>query len=173
VVFTVWFAKLMEDGKRVTVDGTSVPVPLRPTDSGLLPVMVIAAERGLAAKGVNVTPIVQKPLTASVAGLTGQLFVCAKSPGLVPVMIIPFKLATPGPLFVMVTPCEALVVLRVWFAKVMETGKAVTFVFALRIWKDDAQLPEMPTVLKQAPGAETLPKLLPHASMPGPSLISQ
>jgi hypothetical protein len=129
VVFTIWFGKLMDVGARVTVDGTIVPVPLRLTDCGLaapLSVIVIAAERALAAAGVKVTLIVQKPFTGTVVGLSGQLFVCAKSPGLVPVTAIPLIVSGLGPLFVTVIPCEPLVVPRVWLGKLTAVGKKVT-----------------------------------------------
>ncbi len=71
VVFTVWFAKPTETGERVSVGGTGVPVPLRLTDCGLpvaLSVIVIEAERALAAEGVKVALIEQEPFAARVAG---------------------------------------------------------------------------------------------------------
>jgi hypothetical protein len=72
--------------------------------------------------GVKVTLTVQKALTAIVLGLSGQLFVCAKSPGLVPVTAMLPMAATPGPLLVMVKLCKLLVVFTIWAAKVMLEG---------------------------------------------------
>ena len=48
-------------------------------------VTVNVALRGPVAAGVKVTLMVQVPLAAKVEGLRGQLLVCPKSPGLVPV----------------------------------------------------------------------------------------
>ena len=76
----------------------------------------------MAAEGVKVTLIVQNPFTARVAGLTGQLLVCAKSPGLVPVTVMLLMVTVPGPLLVRVMACALLVVFTVWFGKLMEDG---------------------------------------------------
>ena len=76
-------------------------------------VMVIAADRMFATEGVNITLIVQKPFTAMVAGLTGQLFVCAKSPMLVPVTAMLLIVRALGPLFVREITCVPLVVFTV------------------------------------------------------------
>ena len=132
-----------------------MPVPLRPIDNTLLPVTEIAAEKALAARGVNVTLIVQEPLAASVAGLIGQLLVCAKSPGLVPLTAIPLIVAALAPVLVRVIACAALVVFAVWLAKLMEAGNALTEVFVLSNWNDSAHEPEMPTVVKHVLEAET------------------
>src|SRR5262249_56602450 len=89
------------------------PVPLKLTACGLplpLSVMLSAAPRLPAAVGLNVTLIVQLALSASVAGLTGQLLVCSQSPELVPAMPILLIVSAPGPLLVKVTFCAALVV---------------------------------------------------------------
>src|SRR5438270_2407305 len=48
-------------------------------------VTVNVALRDPVTVGVKVTLMVQVPLAAKVEGLRGQLFVCPKSPGLVPV----------------------------------------------------------------------------------------
>jgi len=106
--------------------------------------MVTAAESALAAVGVNVTLIEQVPFDAMVAGLMGQVFVCAKLLALVPVIAIPLMVAAPDPLLVMVTLCAPLVVLIDWFAKEMEGGTADRAVPVLRIWNDDAQVPDIP-----------------------------
>ena len=84
----------------------------------------MAAERGLAAKGVNVTLIAQEPFTASVAGLSGQLLVSPKSLGLVPVMVMPLMLTAPSPLLLMVTPCALPVVFTVWLGNGTLEGDA-------------------------------------------------
>lgn len=73
------------------------------------------------------TLTVQKPFTGTVAGLTGQLLVCAKSPGLVPVTAMPEMASALGPLFETVIACEALVVFTVWFGKLTEDGEMFAF----------------------------------------------
>ena len=75
---------------------------------------------------MNVTLMVQKPFTAIVAGLSGQLLVSAKSPWLVPVTAMLPMINGLGPPFVTVIVCVALVVFTVWFGKVMEGGARVT-----------------------------------------------
>ena len=64
--------------------------------------------------GVNVTLMVQFAPPASVDPIAGQLFVCAKSPGFAPMMVIPVPLMVTAvvPLLVIVTVCAALLVLR-------------------------------------------------------------
>ena len=86
VVPTFWFPKSgTGDGERT---GSDTPVPDTPAVWGLLlalSVTVNVALREPVAVGVKVTLIVQVPLAATVEGLKGQLLVCPKSPGLVPV----------------------------------------------------------------------------------------
>src|SRR5437588_244022 len=67
--------------------------------------------------GVKVTLMVQVPLAAKVEGLRGQLLVCPKSPGLVPVkpMLVMVSAVAVG--FESVTAWAALVVLTLWFPK--------------------------------------------------------
>src|SRR5207245_1274313 len=82
---TLWLPKFSEAGERL---GGAIPVPDTPAVWGLLlalSVTVNVALRAPAAAGVKVTLIVQVPLAAKVEGLIGQLLVCPKSPGLVPV----------------------------------------------------------------------------------------
>jgi hypothetical protein len=110
-------------------------------ESGLAPVMVTAAENVVTDGGVNVILTVQKALAARLAG---QLFVCAKSTALIPVMAIPLIVAAPDPLLVTVTTCAVLVVFTVWLGKAMEEGDGETLAFVLRISNDDAQVPEIP-----------------------------
>jgi hypothetical protein len=83
-----------------------------------LSVTVTEAARLPVAVGVNVTLIVQVAFTAIVVGLTGQLFVCAKSPGFAPAIAMLEMLSEPGPLLVSVIDSTALVVLTVWAPKV-------------------------------------------------------
>jgi hypothetical protein len=75
------------EGLRLTPGAAAAPVPLRPRLCGL-PVASSAietdADREPDAPGVNVTEIVHVALTASVAGLSGQLLSCAKSAALAP-----------------------------------------------------------------------------------------
>jgi hypothetical protein len=89
------------------------PVPLSVTPCGVpaaLSEMVTLAERLPVADGANVTEIVHVAFAASVAGLTGHVFVCAKSPAFAPV--IPTVETSRGalPLFLSVVVCAALVV---------------------------------------------------------------
>lgn len=65
------------------------PVPLSVTLCGVpvaLSAIVTLAERLPVTDGANVAEIVHVAFTASVAGLTGQVFVCAKSPAFAPVI---------------------------------------------------------------------------------------
>jgi hypothetical protein len=80
------------------------------------------AARDPIAVGAKVTLMVQLPFAATVAGDTGQLFVCAKSPALVPVMVIPLMVSAALPLFVSVTVCAALVVFIGWLPNGTEVG---------------------------------------------------
>src|SRR5205807_787296 len=69
--------------------GGATPVPDTPAVWGLLlalSVTVKVALRAPVAAGVMVTLMVQAPSADRVDGLRGQLLVCPKSPGLVPVM---------------------------------------------------------------------------------------
>src|SRR5205807_859644 len=73
------------EGERL---GNKVPVPETPAVWGLLVALsetVKVALRAPVAAGVKVTLMVQVPLAAKVEGLRGQLLLCPKSPGLVPV----------------------------------------------------------------------------------------
>jgi hypothetical protein len=111
VVPVVWFPNARLLG--FTVTAGAVPVPLRPTLSGLSAassVMVTLAVRLPVADGLKVTLIEQVPLTASVLGLTGQVFVWPKSPLLVPVTAMLLIVSGPVPLLVSVTVWAALVV---------------------------------------------------------------
>src|SRR5256712_484762 len=89
VVFTLWFPNDGSgEGERL---GSNVPVPDTAAVWGLLPALSVAVNVALrvpVAVGVKVTLMVQVPLAAKVEGLRGQLLVCPKSPGLVPVKLI-------------------------------------------------------------------------------------
>src|SRR5207244_13553873 len=118
VVFTLCLPKVRLVGDRVAVVPT--PVPDTPAVWGLLlalSVTVNVAFREPVAAGVKVTLMVQVPLAAKVEGLRGQLLVCPKSPGLVPVkpMLVMVN-ATPLE-FESVTALGALVMLTPWFPK--------------------------------------------------------
>ncbi len=63
------------------------------------------ADSGPAALGVNVTLIVQLAPAAKVAGLTGQVFVCAKSAAFRPVIVMPVTVTGPTPVLVSVAAC--------------------------------------------------------------------
>ena len=68
--------------------GGAVPVPDTPEIWGLLVALSVTANvapRGPVAAGVKITLMVHVVLAAKVEGLMGQLLVCPKSPGLVPV----------------------------------------------------------------------------------------
>ena len=85
-------------------------------------VTVNVALRDPMAVGVKVTLIVQVPLAARVEGLIGQLLVCPKSPGLVPVkpMLVMVNAAPLG--FESVTAWAALVAPTFWLLKVSVVG---------------------------------------------------
>jgi len=107
VVPTAWLPKLKLAGEAVAVGET--PVPVKETVCGLpaaLSVMVRKPGRVPPVEGVKVTLIVQFAPAAIVAGATGQLLVCAKSP------VMAIELMTRGavPELVTVTACAALVV---------------------------------------------------------------
>jgi hypothetical protein len=62
------------------------------------------------AVGSNVTLILQFAPAANVVGLTGQVFVCAKSPLFAPVMAMLVIVSAALPVLVKVTLCAVLVV---------------------------------------------------------------
>ncbi len=106
-----------------------VPVPLSVTLCGVpvaLSEIETLAERPPVADGENVAEIVHVAFGASVAGLTGHVFVCAKSPAFVPV--IPTLETSRGavPLFLSVVVCAALLVPTVWEPNDRPVGVSVT-----------------------------------------------
>lgn len=105
------------------------PVPESATVCGLptaSSLTVTLALREPVAEGEKVTEIVQVALTASVAGATGQAFVCAKSPGFGPAR--PTLAIESGalPMFFNVTVCAGLVVPTVCAPKARLAGVNVT-----------------------------------------------
>ena len=89
-----------------------------------LSVIVTAAVLLPVAVGVNVTVIVHVPV---VGKLAGQLLVCAKSAGFVPVMLMLLMLSVPPPLSVRVMLCGGLAVPTFCVAKVRLFGLNCTF----------------------------------------------
>jgi len=109
VMFTAWTPNAREAGDRLAVG--LVPVPLNETVCGLP--LALSATESLAVRdeptvGVNVTLIEQ---FVPGAKLEPQLFVAAKSAGLVPEMVMLLIARAAAPLFERVTFCAALVVL--------------------------------------------------------------
>ena len=97
-------------------------MPLKETFSGLsaaLSVMDTLALLLPVVLGVKVTLIVHDALTASEPG---QVLVCAKSPALVPVMLMVLMLSAAVPLLVSVTVFVALVELTFWLPKLRLVG---------------------------------------------------
>jgi len=91
-----------------------------------LSLMETLADRPPAAVGVKMTLIVQLDPAARVLEPVGQVLVWAKSPLLVPVMLIPLIVRAAVPLLVRVTVCVELLVPVCWLAKVRLVGLSVT-----------------------------------------------
>src|SRR5438094_714804 len=111
VVFTCWFPNETEVGERLTPG--VVPAPLKLAVCGLpaaLSATLRVPLRAPAAVGVNVTLMVQVPLTARVDGLNGHVLVWPKSPLLVPVTLMLAIVSAELPLLVRVSAWAALVV---------------------------------------------------------------
>src|SRR5438067_1446456 len=88
--------------------------------------MLTLAVRAPVAEGLKVTVMVQLALTASVLGLSGQVFVWAKSPALVPVSPTLVMVRGAVPLLVSVTGWPALVVPVGWLPNERLVGERVT-----------------------------------------------
>src|SRR5205823_3671622 len=105
------------EGERL---GEAIPVPDTPARSEerrVGKVSVNVALRDPVTDGVKVTLMVQVPLAARVEGLMGQLLVCPKSPGLVPVKPI-LVMVNAAPLgFESVTALAVLVMPTLWLPK--------------------------------------------------------
>jgi len=129
VVLVVWFPKVSDAGERETA--AAVPVPVSGTLCGLpaaLSVTLTFADRAPVAVGRNVTLIVQL-LEGATLGV--QLFVCVKSPLLVPAIATLETFSVPEPVFVRVTGVAALLVSMTWLPKDTLVGeKLVTAVAA-------------------------------------------
>src|SRR5581483_4069734 len=104
------------------------PVPVRLTNCGLPPplsAIETEALRAPIAVGVKVTVIVQLPPPTT---LVPQVLVCMKSPGLVPVRVIPVIVRVCAPTLVRVTVCGALVVPTVTVPNGRMVGDSLTTV---------------------------------------------
>ena len=129
VVPTFWAPKLRLVGFSVTAGAETVPVPESATLCGLpaaLSLIVTLALRLPVAVGENVTLSVQVAPAASVLGLSGQVFVCAKSPALAPLTPMLLIVNAAVPLLVSVTDFAALVVPTSWLPKLSDVGLSVT-----------------------------------------------
>ena len=105
LVLTRWSPNDREVGETEPEAGAT-PVPLRPTLCGLpaaLSDTLRVPLRAPVAVGLNVTLMAQLALAARVEGLKGQLLVWAKSPLLVPVMLMLVIVSAELPLLVNVT----------------------------------------------------------------------
>ena len=101
-------------GEAEIVKSGGAKFPSRGTVCGLpaaLLLIITVPLRVPVAVGVKVTLKAQLAPGASVAGSVPQVFVWAKSPLLVPTIVIPVMVKVPSPLFVSVTVCGGLVVL--------------------------------------------------------------
>ena len=105
----------------------ATPVPESDTDSavGFELAIVSVAPRAPVAVGLKVTKMLQlAPPTKALV----QVVVCAKSPALTPVMLMPLMASVPAPAaFVTVTVCPMLVVFTNTFPKVSGVGDTVAF----------------------------------------------
>jgi len=72
-------------------------------------------------EGLNATFTVQVAATASVAGLTGHVLVCVKSP----LTAMPMGVAA-APLFLTAIGCVALLVPTIWLANAKLFGETLT-----------------------------------------------
>ena len=103
-----------------------VPLPVSETAWGLPAALSVKRRLPLlvpVAVGLNVTLTVQVALMASEEG---QLLVCAKSPGLVPAIVMLESDRAAVPVFFSVTGCEALVLPTANEANVSEVGVSCT-----------------------------------------------
>ena len=104
MVETCWFPNETDVGERLTPG--AVPAPLKLAVCGLpaaLSATLRVPLRAPVAVGLNVTLMAQLALAARVEGLKGQLLVWAKSPLLVPVMLMLVIVNAELPLLVRVT----------------------------------------------------------------------
>ena len=102
------------------------PVPVKLTSAGLEgseSSMRRVAVRVPVAVGLNLIAIVQLPFAPNVAP---QLLVWEKSPGFVPVIVIPEIVSVSGPTFVRITFLAELAVPTVFIPKLMLVGLTLT-----------------------------------------------
>ena len=156
VVPTFWLLNVKLVAERLAA--AAVPVPVRFTVCGLpaaLSEILTVAVRAPAAVGVNVTLIVQLPLTATELP---QVFVSAKSVVLVPAMLMLVMLKLTLPVLLRVTLCAELVTPTFSLAKVRPEGDRLTWLerpvpVRLTVCGLPAALSEMLTVAVRVPAA--------------------
>jgi len=105
--------------------GAAIPIPVTDVFCNppvALPDTLTVAVTLTALEGVKVTLIRQFLPAASVAGGTGHVFVCTKSPTFVPTTAMLFSIIPALPVFLNVTACAALAVPTAWLAKVSVEG---------------------------------------------------
>src|SRR5690348_2848082 len=105
----------------------AVPLPVRGTVCGLLAAlsaMLIDAERGPSAAGVNVTDTDAELFGASVSGR--EIGVSEKSPAFVPMIDTAEMTRSAVPLLLNVTVCDADEVLSCWSPKFSAAGDKAT-----------------------------------------------
>src|SRR3954454_12618888 len=126
VVPTCWSPKSTDAGESVaTAAGGCVPVPESAAvcgPPGAVSSNLSAAVRAFVWVGVNVTQAVQ---LSPGDRIEKQLQDCAKSPAFAPVIETPFSKNDEPPVFVIVTPCRALVDPTLWEPKSSAAGVAV------------------------------------------------
>jgi hypothetical protein len=158
VVPTFWLLNVRLVGERLAAPA-AVPVPVRLTVCGLpaaLSETLTVAVRVPAAVGVKVTLIVQLLFAATELP---QVFDSAKSPVLVPVMLMLVMLKLEFPVLLKVTLCAALVVPTFWLLNVRLVGErlavpaAVPVPVRLTVCGLPAALSEMLSVAVRVPAA--------------------
>jgi hypothetical protein len=105
--------------------GAAIPTPLTNAFCNppvALPDTLTVAVTLTVLEGVKVTLITQLLPAASVAGGTGHVFVCTKSPTFVPTSAMLFSIIPALPVFLNVIACAALAVPMAWLANVSVEG---------------------------------------------------
>src|SRR5712692_4054243 len=107
---------------RVTAGATPVPVSVTVCGPpGRVLETVIAPLRTPVAKGLNAALMVQLARPARVAGLTGHVLPCVKSPLMAMLIVVAI-----APLFLTVMGCVALMVPTIWLPKLKLLGETLT-----------------------------------------------
>ncbi len=148
--------KVTDGGLSMMAAVGTTPVPVRATvcgDPGALSVTCTDAERTPPASGEKVTLIVQ---LAPPPKLPPQLLVWEKSPGFVPMRVMPEIVVTPFPLFVTVMSWEADVVPVFWFPNASVEG--------LKLRARNVPSPESVTTCGE-PGPSSVNESVPDAEM--------